>query len=227
MKKLLYLVFITIFAFSCKERKDDLIYSPINEIDFWVKNHMDLIAKMNRVDVVKFSKNYQRAIFVAKSPEQRFELWNDKYTELLKNKDLNSEQQYSIKELTSLLNIDIFKPDFKDKHKFLAKVNTWAHSAIITNVFKRSEINQILLSLESEINTSKVTNRDGPGGGGGTGEPSCECNEDNPSGFVWNDCAEIKRCKKCDSCFTTSLGCGPMYMSPCDGFCLNQGQNCQ
>ena len=224
MKKLLLFYLITIFSISCKENSDNLLYSPISKVDLWVKNNLDIIAKMDRVDVLQYSKIYQRAIFVAKSPEQRFALWNDKYAEILKDLDLNDNQRNSIKELQSFLSVDIFKSDFNGKDDFLLKINNWANLAAEQDVFTLGEINQLVLSLESKLNTHEVINRTG-----GDPEPSkqCECNNNDSRGFIWDDCGELQKCKKCEGCITITFGCGPLYITPCDGLCLTQNQSCE
>lgn len=202
---------------SCSQ--EDEKYSCNEDIDAWVKSHVDEIKTMKREDWLKVDKSYSIAVYRAFSPEQKFEFWQNKLVET-ERLDWNPEELAHIKKARDFVtsNIDIFKKgslsiemqdridsfvyqwqkEAKEKLKWDDKVGI----AILASGMKLKNKKGDLVNGVSVLKTSTLSSKN---------ESYCNCNKTYDfCGIGWS-CEDT-------SCLTQS-GCGWFLASDCNGEC--------
>lgn len=86
MKKVSLIVLVTsVFfqvLFGCSSNQDDLLYSCNPIINKSVSVNLPIVWKMNRAVWLKLREDYKRAVYRAFTPQQRKQLWIEKFNEV-------------------------------------------------------------------------------------------------------------------------------------------------
>lgn len=212
------LVLSFIFLVGCKKSES---YSCDPEINTWVKEHKSEIQKMDRSQLLNRSLAYQRAIFVALSPEKKQEMWVSKMDDVLRMQWTEQELEH-LMTLKSYLNLDIFSSD-AEFQKALPAINKWRETAASSLGWSNATIASLIASLETPVRnvsgvlSSQVINvvdADPP-----APKPDCKCNKDDD---YCNGLAGPNGPLRCGtaSCKESTSGCGTLWLSACNGTCL-------
>lgn len=210
---------------SCSN--DDTVFSCDPTINEWVKNNRSIIKNMKRQDILDMGEEQlQRAVFVAFDEKQKYDLWEEKISEVL---ELNwsTEEQDHIKSLHAFItenkhifdtgmteNDDIFMYKWTEKAK--QKLN-WDDNLIYgilatpnqlldkSGTVKLNEnydnpLNKLRLGYDEEINPVPRQN--------------CNCNLRSTVTCIGGySCAY-------NGCYYVTRGCGGMWVQPCDANCF-------
>lgn len=211
-----------LIAFANISCQDETCYSCDKEVDSWAKENVELLKKMDRIELSKLSNDKQRAAFRTFTPEKRKQLWIAKLKQI---KTLN----FTDNELNHLKFIE----KFISKYDF-SKEMTTEQENLFNNWFEEGKLkfgwtpyflvsgfavlndDAVLTKKEFQNNYPKLLARDyeevvDDGSGGIVND--CDCRWDlscQLSGL--GDCTD----KGCES---TTLGCGALLMQSCTNDC--------
>ncbi len=225
-----------LFLSSCTKETQ---YSCNKEIDLWTKNNMDEITTMSRSKFLDYDKEYQQAVFMAFSPEQRKQIWIDKINEVLSLNWTNEERTH-IKQLPIILNDyqKLFRENRseEEKDRFDVVMYKWVDhakeslgwadvliNAIIVNPNKLLDKKGVV-SVGKKIGTESIRSIKTRGEGTAEG-PDCNCSQSS-GGFIWKDCIDNYGEGGCGisyDCKSYWIGCGAFKLSDCDGMCMGMG----
>lgn len=187
MKKIIFLS-ICIATFSCS--KKDSVIPALNEAS-------SQVLKTNDQDL-------QRSMFRLLTPDEKANIWINKYNEYLKSSKLSDAQAIYIQSL-----IDIIKPEmYINSDKYFLSINEPLLKEQAIKLFGFKEARSLLTTLSRWIEDEEVD--DGSGGGGGV---SCSCNKKDS----W--CQTGLSCSTW-ACTASLDGCGWWWGEPCNGKCF-------
>lgn len=187
MKNIL-IITICFLIFSCK--KQDNVTPALNEASIQV-------LKTNNQDL-------QRSMFRLLTPDEKANVWINKYNEYLKISKLSESQAIFIKSL-----IDIIKPEmYINSEKYFLSINEPLLKEQAIKLFGFKGAKSLLTTLSRWIEDEEVDDETG-GGGGGVG---CSCNKKDD----W--CSPMK-CSTWE-CNPTLDGCGWWLSKKCNGKCF-------
>ncbi|MCB2207299.1 MAG: bacteriocin fulvocin C-related protein [Bacteroidetes bacterium] len=223
MKKYLSILSILLFILSSCQKSESHRYSCDEEINCFVVENLDKISDMNRKDLITYNIEYQRAMFRAMSPENRYSCWNDKLFETLKLEWSQDEFDHIIK-LRNEMSVGWFNeeklsnPNYKNIID--AYLRNWIETGINEIGFSEGIVYSIVVTLDLYSEDNKLVDymkaveeadRDIFG--------TCTCSTTSD----WCDISGYGTSQKCklhhDNCTYSSLGCGTLWTSPCDGKC--------
>lgn len=220
MKKINFLWLIAILVFtSCTQ--DEVFYSCDSEVDQWTKERLADIKTMKRTDWLEVEgEDYQRAIYNAFDPEQKYLFWKEKLAEVLKL-EWNPEEKKHIELLSNYIdkNPKIFDRASFDKDSFDKFMYSWLEKARDEFEWDDSVLYAIAISGETMADTNgtikaKITMRATPPTKAKT---ECSCNKSRSVCFVagWS-------CKDPYTCTKVSDGCGLLNLEECNGNCTDK-----
>ncbi|MCK9271030.1 MAG: bacteriocin fulvocin C-related protein [Bacteroidales bacterium] len=224
--KLLILMFTFIIALSgCKKDSEVKTYSCNSEVDSWVKSNLSKIKSMERLDILNYPSIYQKGIFRASTPEKRLIFWQEKLDEVLSLEWFEYERLHILM-LKSEIGINWFdeslSPNAKeDKIIFMSE---WLKFGMEELRWSKALIHSMLVVLETNksdngflmesvrIQTDKNFKVDPYYG-------DCECGQSDDWCDIPGTGGDLAYCKEDNDCSASSLGCGTLWLSPCDGMC--------
>lgn len=218
------LVVITLVSCSKDEK---LIYSCNPKINKWVIENLDVIKNASRGQLSELPLPFQKASYMALSPERKFELWNEKL-ELIKGK-WDEPVRVMIEDLQSNMIIDWFNDTLNavdypyleswEKQMLTLYMDTTDYAICFTQLATEEELERVALHSDqfsySWVKNSSLVNdynktRDVPGGGD---KLNCVCNWDITCGLMNAGlCIESNNCEHV-------VNCGLLCQYPCRGEC--------
>lgn len=234
-KFLLYVVIplFSIFVSSCNE--DSEYYSCEKNVDRWVKDNFKEVRGMTRADWAEIGDIvYQRAVYNAFSPEQRFNLWMEKFERLPEMFSKDAEKAH-IELLISALRTnphwfsDIRTDEEKNQfelffyrwREYASSDLGWTPDKIYTLVgtpenVEKTGAGEIIVKTTRNIGKIRLKTRSENGGGYGN---VCDCGDDSK---YWA-CSVLggASCKidYNNPCRQTEHGCGFLWQDACWGIC--------
>lgn len=215
------LILGTVF-YSCK--KDDVkTYSCNPKVDNWVKQNIQNIENISYDDLVTYKLEYQKGIFQAASPDQRYAYWKEKLKRIL-SLDWNKDEIAFISKLNDSINSSWYEDDidtneFNNIDLFL---QNWKNEGLNSLNFPIEILHAIAGRIDYDVdpvNPQKLmgTNFSTYGGGvfyggGVSATKDCECSK--KADF----CTSTLECKSAE-CEETAHGCGWVWTYKCTGNC--------
>lgn len=218
------LILGAIFFYSCKKEKEKE-YSCNPKVNKWVKNQLKSLENISYDTLISYPLEYQKGVFEAASPEQRYGFWIEKFKRILALKWTSPENDYILK-LQNTMQVDWFKDGidsakFSEIDKFL---KDWVSEGFKNQQMSLEMLHAIAGRIDYEVDSIHdrllATNFSKYGGGvysgGSTSVTSitkdCTCSSESD----W--CPSILECKG-DICEETSHGCGTIWIYKCTGNC--------
>lgn len=220
-------------TYSCSEEAN--YYSCDKNVDLWVKDNLKEISEMTRADWVKVGDIvYQRAIYNAFSPEQRFSLWIEKLEKVPNLFSNNAEKEHIELLISTLKNnphwfSDNQTDDEKDRlelffyrwREYASSKFDWEPNKIYSIVgtpenVEKIESGQIIVKKNVNIANARLKTRSESGEGYGN---VCDCGDDSK---YWACSALGGATCKIDynnPCRQTEHGCGFLWQDGCWGKC--------
>lgn len=219
MKLIFSLCSLLILLSSCSQ--EEQVFSCDKAINTWVTNNIEDIHNMSRKDWLKKSPSVSTAIYRAFSPEQRKAFWKDKFLEL-------RSLEWSKEEISHLCKLE----DFAFSHTFVfsGEVMTenqqdeielffykWQKEAIekfgwskklciaivATGYSLKDKTGEIVVPQDNALKIQTMSDKG----------KDCGCN------VTYDFCPIGRYCDKnaCDN--VSSVGCGILLSSSCNGMC--------
>ena len=220
----IYIFFVLLaiaIGFSACEKEDELLYSCDKEINTWAIENFDKVQDIKLNEIINYDLEYQKAIFRTISPSKRYQLWYDKFDELLYLSWDNDEFQH-IEYFRD--NIKIYWFDIPENRTVSTEeeiesfCNSWVDFAKNELSWSKHMIATMVLRLEIPIKNSKLipfTNDNNYDGTETGGTCKCSTSSDWCDGFSGSDLGDCKS----GGCTASSMGCGTGWVSDCDGLC--------
>ena len=212
-------VLILCFA-SCSS--DDVYYSCNPTVNQWAKDNLEDIRNMNRSEWLEIDEPaYQRAAFVAFTPEQKLDFWLLRMDEVL-TLPWSSAEVAHIEEVKVLLqrNAAIFQDNYSDEEKksFDVDLYQWIEKAKVELGWDEQLLTNLVATAYPMVDTkgtlilpkqlqSKVMRSEEL--------PPCECHVGN---IFFKMCGLYKDCVDA-ACDETVHGCGAFIVESCNGMC--------
>lgn len=204
---------------SCSN--DDVFYSCDPTVDQWAKDNIEEIRTMNLDEWLEIGNpDYQRAAFVAFTPEQRFGFWLQRMDDVL-SLSWSSEETAHIEEIKALLqrNAAIYQNDYSDdvRKKFDTELYVWIEKAETELGWSKELISNLittaypLMDTQGTVLMSPLVSVEKT-----RSEQKCECHVGNT---VFVACPNGKRCSS-KPCEPVTHGCGALFTESCNGLCV-------
>lgn len=220
MKYFNFCLFVLILCFaSCSN--DDVFYSCDPTVDQWAKDNIEEIRTMNLSEWLEIGNpDYQRAAFVAFTPEQRLDFWLQRMDDVL-SLSWSSEEAAHIEEIKALLqrNAAIFQNDYSDdvRKTFDTELYMWTEKAETELGWSKELISNLITTAYPLVDTKGTVLMPPLVSVEKTrSEQYCECHAGNT---VFVACPNGKRCLS-HPCTLTTHGCGAFFAESCNGLCL-------
>lgn len=190
-------VAITTF-FSCQ--KETKRYSCDDKINEFVTMNLDNFTDISWATLITYSDDTARAIYVSLSPENKMNIWIEKFEFMIENDESLNENELSfLQDVKNGLIIDFFEDD-ADADEFALFTNTVYNNAVDLG-WSENRIGISFGSVFTTINPGLIT------------EGNCNCVHDSINS-CWNVCGYIKDCPNADK-----GGCGWFWQEDCNGIC--------
>lgn len=201
-------------------------YSCDDNVDSWVKEHIDEIHGMTRAEWLETDAKFSLAIYRAFTYEQRIEFWREKFHEVMQLPWEDAELTH-IQEAEKFFekHLELFKGDklsdsqLDEVEVFLYK---WRSTAQKELGWKPEVVSAIIASGDKVLNThGKLAQKAKTKAGNtlSTTSESSHCNCHVGSIFTCDqntECLEVQ-------CNETSMGCGGFLIWSCNGRCEEPG----
>ncbi len=226
MKKIILILSLSILGtifYSCT-KEDEKNYSCNPKVNNWVKKNIQNITDISYDDLITYKLEYQKGIFQAASPQQRYEYWIEKLNRILAL-DWNQAEFDYISNLKNSISSEWYEDDidsnkFNDINVFL---QNWKNEGLFSLNIPIEMLHAIAGRIDYEVDpsnpqklmpTNYLTYGGGVlSGGGGSGITSdCGCNQSDD----W--CDGPLECKSAE-CEESTHGCGTIWVKKCNGNC--------
>jgi hypothetical protein len=214
MKKIIWIVLISIFIYSCQQ--SELQFSCDPAINEFVVDNQSALSQISIFELVTYELPLQRAIFTSWDAEKKRNVWIDKLNHLILNESFNKDEVDHIQKLINHIDVDYFLNEKTDKELELRLffIREWLDYAtnqlgwsdlyisfVVYRLYTEQSQMEDELSILESLGTAITTDSEG-----------CNCNMENNfcSGFV--DCIS-------SGCTVTTKGCGWLLSESCDGSC--------
>lgn len=195
-------------------------YCCNNEVNTWVKEHLDEVRSMTRAEWNELPSTVSRACYIAFTPQQKARFWDQKMQQVLTLDWSEAERQHLIT-LRSFIasNPDIFKPeklyrpDMYDKFdRFMYEWYDYAQSEFGWTKHLAGSIAASGYDLINKTGAARIGGHTDfkPGWDGNLVDCNCNINNDFCDGNAV--CTD-------DACKESFHGCGWVWVNKCDGLC--------
>ena len=227
MKKYVYFILLMILAgfVSCSE--EETIYSCNEQTNEWVKEHLSTIRNMSRQQCKSLPQSKKTAVFRAFTQNQRLNFWKDKLKETLNLKWTDAEKQHILQLYNFVVNnSDVFtdkemSEDVQDKYDlFFYEWTTYAEEQLgwdMKTLVSIAGSGEEMLDKSGKLNVKRRIGEIDHKDPIGPDRETCHCNQKYDFcgvPFMNADCVDT-------GCSGTSVGCGWLLASSCDGRCDN------
>ncbi|MDR0713195.1 MAG: bacteriocin fulvocin C-related protein [Bacteroidales bacterium] len=211
MKYFIFLASILLFS-SCS--KEALEFSCNPEVDSWVKQNKETYAGISRTRLAtEIDFDRQRALFVSFSPEQKVNIYQQKYQYLMELKSLSQEEKVYLTKLFQHVKPEIYSSESSNR-EFTAFADEWTNE--VQNVLGWTELDvfrythtwftneefEEWINYKQKSSTLKSTGE----------EPPCECYYSISCVWGFFELCEDGGC-------TINYNCGISSTSKCTGLC--------
>lgn len=235
MKISIFSVVIAGIFFSSCSQFDEPKYSCDKTIDSWVKDNLNEIRVMSRGDWMGIEDDFQRPVYRAFTPEQKFNFWMTKFEEVLQL-EWTMEEKMHINRLIEFVEahremfcdgdvdevledeIDLFQyqwceyaqTEFDWNNKVIYAIAATGKKMLATDGAIDGDINNRAKSVNGVMQHGSET---------GSGYiPECSCSKESYFcyflAFGQSGVCKDAKCKETDG------GCGFMWWKDCDGQCF-------
>lgn len=192
MKKIFFMIFILfLFVFnSCSGDDTQLDSSSV------------------RIEKVLAEKNYetQKLMYTMLGANEKYRIWDDKISAMIKNDGLNSGQVELIEDLKRHLSINLFEETIKnDEREIFKYVYVKEFLKKSEKLFNRKYIYVNLFSISNKALSPELS------------QPNCTCNR----GSMWSCAMATSDCGGNSRCNDSTSGCGFAGMFECNGKCFS------
>lgn len=225
MKKLFYLsLLLTLNLISCtNEHENTPIYSCNEEANLWAKKNLKVIKTLTRSEWLDIpNQSYQKAAYVAFSPEQKLNFWLSRFEEILQLDWKEEERKHIlcvynfIKEYPYVFQDECSEEEQKRFDIFIYK---WADDAIKNIGWNQTKVASViatgypLIDVQGTIQMPKLLNMQQTFS---ESQVNCDCHIGNVV-FIW--CGGLSSYCSSSPCTSSSHGCGAMWTESCNGLC--------
>ncbi len=234
MKKSFFLIFVNtvlivcIGLYSCvNENVEQVEYQEdIDDYDRWFFSNQHDLEDINRDELIQLDAYRGKAIYRNITFEKRYELWKDKFQNVLNSYEQNSPEYLHISKLATFIHPELFDEETDNQNLVYEFSQPWTEYAQHTLGWTNINISILLESLftpeefaqlsKEKGAVKKVAPDQGNIGSVGPVAKKCICSWD-----VWCFVASGMEYWYCDntSCARTSKGCGVLYQFPCLEIC--------
>lgn len=217
MKKQIVYVFILLSSlalFSCEQ--NDEVYSCDPSVDSWVKQNLKEIQKMSRQEWLNTDENFSKAIYAAFTPEQKYDFWKDKITDVL-TLNWNEREKRHIEKLIFFLDEhrSIFWTGVNEEIELFAYKWTeygsqelsWDVDVLYAIAFSGNEMidksGNLLKTQSNKVRLKKQSE-----------SYNCDCHK----GSLFT-CTALEYCEQDNNCDVVVNDCGFLWAFNCDGTC--------
>ncbi len=216
MKKIHFLVLLSVVLFSCRQTELQFSCDPV--IDAYVTNNRLELAQITVTELSGYEVPLQRAVFNSWEPEKKRSAWLGKLNYVLKNEAFNDDEIKHVQKLIDHIQPGYFEENLADEELleharfaeewigFAQNQLDWPKQFIAFMVYRlyvnRSQLEaelSDLASLKSALSTDSETG-------------NCGCNTSEDFCGTMN-CIST-------GCTTSSGGCGWLFAKSCNGNCF-------
>jgi len=211
------------FVVSCNKQTVEC-YSCDKKLDSWVKENKEELANVSLREMTVFSFAEASAVFSSLKPQKRFDLWNNKFNEIVKNAEWTEEEIGHVKKFQVFLSDRIFERGLSENDfEFITKwqlvgINEFEWddldiafflSTLYTTKQEREELPKVIESQairkDRPSTMSKMVM---------VASSECTCN------IRFSPCNAIHKCAP-SGCQESTWGCGALWLQACNGECFH------
>jgi hypothetical protein len=224
--KLVILSFIALVLYGCEKNTEVKKYSCNNHINDWVSENLNEIKNMDRSNLLEYSLEYQKPIFRAFSPQQRYNSWNEKLNEVLKL-NWDKEERLHILLLRSQMSLNWFIEGNTQEHRASIDkrnqwINDWISEAVTDLGWSLGLIHSMVVVMETNVSDNgylleSYRNDENSKNYKVSDEGDCGCSQTSDWCDIPGTGSDNGSCQP-DGCIV-GTGCGFVWSYDCDGNC--------
>lgn len=207
----------------CSCGNDEPKYSCDEDVDFWIKEHLEEIHGMSRADWLDADPEFSIALYRAFTPKQKIEFWRNKFQEVKKLHWSEEEKAHIIRAEKYLeSHVDFFDDgslNEKQQDEVELFFYEWIETAKKDLGWEKETAYSIVASGNRVLDTKGTLETMTKSRSGAViyanSEASCNCCTDCTVTCIATTYGSCEKAK----CSETEKGCGFLFLSDCDGRC--------